>query len=525
MTIPTKTILDPADVSTITADPSVLGIMTRQQAQDFGICVFSKDGRKLYAITTNEFPNKVASFSATQSASWYSIQYFYTSQEWFLVCLGRYDTVQQQQQAKLLERQAQLNAQGQTAITTIKELYEKREGWNTSDWIMEVVRLGYQAGASDVHFQAHDDGVLLRLRIDGVLHPILHIPHDIYFPYGKKLKFIAGTKMNIDHLPQDGRFGIQAKNKHGILTNIDVRASFMPGIGSDNTVLRFLDSSQGIMTFEQLGLWSEAMTVFRTNIARANWLILITWPTWSWKTTTLYSILGHKNTWQSKIITLEDPIEYQIPGIQQSQINYTKGYDYETGLKACMRQDPDVILLGETRTPETAQTVVTAALTGHLCFTTLHTNSALDAIPRMLSLDVKPYLLAPALTMIVAQRLVRKLCSHCQTRRPPTETERGILRQREDSLWWGRTIPPSCTVPTAWGCPHCQWLGYKSRVAIHEVLDIGKDIKDAIAAGGTDDTIHSLAKKTPWYRPMLHDGLEKMMQWQTSLDEIQRVLV
>ena len=252
---------------------------------------------------------------------------------------------------------------------------------------------------------------------------------------------------------------------------------------------------------------------------------MITGPTGSWKTTTLYSILNTLNTGTNKIITLEDPIEYEMAGILQSQIDYTKGYDYETGLKAILRHDPDIILVGETRSQETAEIAINAALTGHLVFTTLHTNSAIASVGRLVSMDVKPYLLAPALQIIVWQRLVRKVCPHCSTTREASYAEEVEIQKTIESLEnVGNIQIPEYTGETvkANGCVLCNQTGYLGRFAILELLEVTEEIRKLIVDGGTDSEIYSKARMRG-FTTMQEDGILKVLQWLTTIEEINRV--
>jgi type II secretory ATPase GspE/PulE/Tfp pilus assembly ATPase PilB-like protein len=227
----------------------------------------------------------------------------------------------------------------------IQKLFEKRDTMDPGEFILQIVSLSFQAGASDLHFQSQDRGVLVRIRIDGVLQEILAFTHEDFRKYLQKIKFISGAKMNVDYVPEDGRFDFEVDLPDGKKKKIDARVSFIPGIEEESTVIRFLDSETGIRTFEELGFVGKHYDVLKKYLEKNTGIIIFSGPTNSGKTTTLYSILQHLNNGKEKIITLEDPIEYEIPGIQQSQINYNKGYTYEIGLKSILRHDPDIILV------------------------------------------------------------------------------------------------------------------------------------------------------------------------------------
>lgn len=246
------------------------------------------------------------------------------------------------------------------------------------------------------------------------------------------------------------------------MKKIDARVSFIPGLTFESTVIRFLDSSRKISSFQEIGFLDSSYTLLKSYLTKTTGIIIVAGPTGSGKTTTLYTILQTLNSGANKIITLEDPIEYLMPGIQQSQIDYSKGYDYETGLHAILRHDPDVILVGETRSQETAEISITAALTGHLVFTTLHTNSAITSLGRLLSMDVKPYLLAPALQLVVGQRLVRRVCPHCSVKVPASYAADAEIQQTLATLSpLGISLPSyDGNIVAVNGCEQCNHTGY-----------------------------------------------------------------
>jgi type II secretory ATPase GspE/PulE/Tfp pilus assembly ATPase PilB-like protein len=265
--------------------------------------------------------------------------------------------------------------------------------------------------------------------------------------------------------------------------------------------------------------------VLKKYISKTTGIIIITGPTGSGKTTTLYSILHTLNTGTNKIITLEDPVEYEMAGIQQSQIDYAKGYDYEMGLKAILRHDPDIILVGETRSQETAEISINAALTGHLVFTTLHTNNAIASLGRLISMDVKPYLLAPALQLVLGQRLVRKVCPHCATKRQASYAEDEEIKKTIATLQHLGNIPlPEYdgTVVQANGCEQCNQTGYIGRCAILEVLEITEEIRKLIVDQGTDFEIFAKARENGFIT-LQEDGVVKVMNGMTTMDEVHRV--
>lgn len=521
-----KSILELQDIQALKPDFVQLKIMPKATAEKIQVLVFAKEKNKLKLLTTNNFPEQVQKVVKMLEDKNFLSEIYYTSVEWFTYALSWYDQMQADEDATAEAMKKQKQAEWTGAVAMIKSLFEKRDTMEPGDFIMEIVRLAFQTGASDLHFQPQESGVVMRLRIDWVLQEILEFTHQDFLKYLQKLKFIAGTKMNIDYIPQDGRFAFQAVNRHGETKQVDVRINFMPWIWSESTVIRFLDPGKGFASFEDIWFRGKTYDILKKNLEKNVGITIITGPTGSGKTTTLYSILHTLNTGEDKIITLEDPVEYQLAGIQQSQINYTKGYDFETGLKACLRHDPDIILVGETRTAETADASINAALTGHLVFTTLHTNSAIESITRLLNMGVKPYMLAPALNLIVAQRLVRKLCPHCATKRDPQYGEKveveEIIKKITDanpSIKLNR----DGKIPQSVGCDKCNGNGYIWRIWLIETFEITDDIKTMIIDWASTLMMYSKARET-WYLTMKEDGILKMLDGITTLEEIRRVV-
>lgn len=348
-----------------------------------------------------------------------------------------------------------------------------------------------------------------------------------YMAYVQKIKFLGGMKMNIDYMPQDGRLAFEVDLANGVHKKIDVRINTMPGIGKlENVVMRYLDANVSISTFEQIGFWGKTYDQLKNALAKHEGMILVTGPTGSGKTTTLYTMLHTLNDGKHKIITLEDPVEYTVEGIEQSQINHEKGYTFEEGLKACLRHDPDIILVGETRSSETAKTALNAALTGHLVFSTLHTNNAVESISRLLMMGVEAYLLAPALQAIVAQRLIRKVCPHCASKRAASETEHMFITKQIEKI---KEIRPDLTleydghIPTSAGCEHCNGTGYIGRLAIVEVLEMTPDIREKIVDNLKNTAEIIQLMRYNGFLTMQEDALIKMLQGKTTMEELRRV--
>jgi len=521
-----KSILEIDDLRGISPDFAQLKIIPQETAQKIETLIFAKDKNTLKVLTTNNLPDGLTKLLKSLEDKWYKYEVFYTSPTGFNYALTRYTDMEGIAEQKRQAEKEQKQAEGKWAIAMIKKIFETRDTMEPGDFIMELIRLAFQTWASDLHFQPQEDGLIVRIRIDGVLQELLEFTHEDFKKYLQKMKFISGTKMNIDYIPQDGRFWFEATDINGETRKVDVRANFMPGVESESTVLRFLDPTKSISTFEKIWFTERTYEVLKRNLEKNTWITIFTGPTGSGKTTTLYTILSHLNDGKRKIITLEDPIEYEIKGIQQSQINYNKWYTYEIGLKSILRHDPDIILIWETRSQETADIAINAALTGHLVFTTLHTNSAIESIPRLTSMDVKPYMLAPALNLIIAQRLVRKICSNCGTKREANYSEQAeindMLKKMKD-LDPKLDFPFDGKIPQSVGCDQCNGSGYQWRFAVIETLEITDDIRKMIVDGKIGIDLYAKARENG-FLTLREDGLIKMLQGNTTLDELRRVL-
>ena len=522
-----NTILEIEDVQALQVDFSQLKKIPRENAESMQIILYYKDEENcVYLLTTNNHPNNLKKIIKQLEDKWLKNKVFYTSVEWFSEWLKWYDKLEEQEQHTKEEDEKREKAEWDSAISIMKQFFEQRESKDPWEFILEIVRLWFQSWASDMHFQPEWKNVTLRLRLDGILQDVVSFEAQDFRKYLQKLKFISWVKMNIDYIPQDGRFSFEAINHKWEKKKIDARVNFMPWMSSESTVIRFLDSEKWISTFEEIWFTDKNYDILKKHISKTTGIIIVTWPTWSWKTTTLYSILNALNTWKNKIITLEDPIEYEMPWIQQSQINYSKNYDYETGLKAILRHDPDIILVWETRSKETADIAINAALTGHLVFTTLHTNSSIASIPRLLSMWVEPYLLAPALQLVLGQRLVRKVCTNCVAKRPATYAEQTEIEQtlkRMSDIWVSNLPVFDWTITQAQWCPLCNGTWYQGRLAILEMLEITEDIRNLVVDKWNEPDILTKARENGFIT-LSEDWIIKVLKWETTMDEIHRVI-
>jgi len=363
--------------------------------------------------------------------------------------------------------------------------------------------------ASDIHFEPEQNFLRIRYRIDGVLRQIRSL-HKTYWPaMAVRIKVLA--KMNIaeTRAPQDGRISLSLTGRQ-----VDFRVASQATSHGENVVLRILDRQKGIVPLDGLGLESSQLDLLKRLISRPEGIILVTGPTGSGKTTTLYSILNHINSDALNIMTMEDPVEYPMTLIRQTSVNEAAKMDFANGIRSLMRQDPDVILVGEIRDEETAEMAFRAAMTGHQVYSTLHTNSAVGAFPRLLDTGVTPEVMAGNMIGIVAQRLIRRLCKHCRQPYTATSAECRLLGIKADR-------PP--TVYRAVGCDHCDYQGYRGRLAIMEILKLDVDIDELISRRATAREIQRAAV-AKGFRTLADDGARRVLEGTTSLDELMRVV-
>lgn len=391
-----------------------------------------------------------------------------------------------------------------------------------SDMALSLMTLGALAlGSSDIHYDVHEHDVSVRMRIDGRLAMIFALSHKEYKLVLERIKYKAELKINITGVPQDGKYRIIEGTER-----IDIRVSTLPTPYGESVVCRVLDSGKSIPRVEELGFMWTAKRQIDKVVQKKNGMILVTGPTGSGKTTTLYSLLSGLNTADRKIITLEDPIEYELAGVVQSEVREKDGYTYENGLKAVLRQDPDVVMIGEIRGLETATIATQASLTGHLVLSTLHTKNALETVERLMNIGLAPYILASAVDMIIAQRLVRRICDHCRTSEPASPSQNAIIRTIMGNIGMHaveKANRDGFTLYRGTGCEHCGGTGYKGRMGVYEVLVFSDEVRDAIRAGASPRAILDIARKQDLIL-MQEDGVLKAMRGKTSFEEVFGVL-
>lgn len=391
----------------------------------------------------------------------------------------------------------------------------------TAEEGINLINIGaMKTNASDVHFEPEENTVIVRLRIDGVLHKAFEIKRETFEKISNQIKYEARMRLNATTIPQDGRYSFVFNRK-----KIGVRVSSIPTPFGESFSCRFLIGNEKSLTIEELGFQGLAKKKLQKVFKLSHGMILATGPTGSGKTTTLYALLNKMTTPENKVITLEDPVEYSIEGVTQSQIDEKHGYNFADGLKAVLRHDPDIVMVGEIRDLETAQTVAQAALTGHIVLSTLHTNSAIETIPRLLNMGLPPFIIAPSLDTIIAQRLVRRVCPDCSTLEPISNSEK---KEYEEIMANLKNVNPHAVieipekVPKIKGCDACSNTGYKGRIIIAEVITITSEMKELILNNSSLVDLISAARKEGIIT-MREDGFLKVASGITTLEEVYRV--
>lgn len=380
--------------------------------------------------------------------------------------------------------------------------------------VSQILSFAVKARASDVHIEPQESQTRVRYRIDGILQEKLSTPKQLHDALVSRIKILSGMKIDEKRVPQDGRFNFRSDEQE-----VDLRVSTLPTATGEKIVMRLLKKSGGIPDLPELGLRGVALKHLQESILRPHGIILICGPTGSGKTTTLYSIIQRINTPKVNIVTLEDPIEYKIQGVNQVQVNPAAGLTFASGLRAFLRQDPNIILVGEIRDQETADLAIQASLTGHLVFSTLHTNDASGALPRLLDMGAEPYLLASSMTAIVAQRVVRKIHDECKTQYTPEEPIVAEMRQTLGKLWTADKKP---VFSKGTGDADCGNTGYLGRMGIFEVLPVTEKVSRLILERSSSSDIEKLAREEGMIS-LKQDGYLKVLDGTTSIEEVLRV--
>ena len=399
----------------------------------------------------------------------------------------------------------------------VKAELAKGSGVSIIGLVDAMIASAFQSRASDIHMDPEESRVRVRFRIDGVMHDTYELPKGIQSEISTRIKVLSGLRTDEHQAAQDGRFRMVMKDDGGVF--VDIRVSIVPTYYGENVVMRLLAEQAGVFNLEGLGFAGKDLEKVKRAVTKPYGMILATGPTGSGKTTTLYTILKILNTPEVSIVTVEDPVEYAISGIDQIQVNPRTNLTFSKGLRAILRQDPNIIMVGEIRDEETAGIAVNAALTGHLLLSTLHTNDAPTAFPRLIDMKVEPFLIASTVNVVIGQRLVRRICLHCKVEKQPSEAELKSLSE---------ILPPEAlkgkmVFYVGKGCKACDDSGYLGRVGIHEVMEVEDTIRDGIMHRANADEIRAIAVKNGM-TTMIQDGFSKVLEGLTTVEEILRVI-
>ncbi len=495
----------------------VLQIFPKDLAFNYKMVVFAKEGNLIKVALVDPLNLKTreaADYIAREKKL--KIEYYLISESSFHKATQNYGSFKKEVGAALKI------AEDKFSVEDVKD--EKIENIIKSAPISKMVSVilkhAVESRASDVHIEPTSGESRVRYRIDGVLHTSLVLPKYIHTAIVSRIKVMSNLKIDETRVPQDGRIRLKIDGK-----NIDFRVSTLPLYSQEKVVMRILDTSSGVSTWEQLGFEGRNLELMKQNISKPHGMFLVTGPTGSGKSTTLYAALQLLNKEGVNIVTLEDPVEYYLDGINQSQVRPEVDFTFASGLRSILRQDPDIIMVGEIRDSETAELGIHASLTGHFVLSTLHTNDAFGAIPRLMDMNLEPFLLASTLNVIIAQRLVRTICSKCKQEVDiPTS-----LKEEVDKIYHSidqKNLPQSLRgkkgitkIFKGKGCPRCDYTGYKGRVAIVEVLDVNEEIKNIIYSGGDLAKIKDIFVKQGMLT-LKQDGIIKALEGKTTVEEI-----
>ncbi len=498
----------------------VLNLIPREVAENYQMVPFEQQGTELHVGMVNPQDFKaveVVEFLAQKTDL--KVRYYLISEDGLKITLRQYRKIGEETEEALLhiDKKTSVIAADEVSLQEMEQVIKSAP---VSKIVLVILRHAVDGRASDVHIEPTLKDTKVRYRIDGILRTTLVLPKYIHAAIIARVKVLANLKLDETRKPQDGRIRLSIEGR-----DIDFRVSTLPLFEGEKVVLRILDSTSSVPALEKLGYHDVHINTINKNVKRPHGLILLTGPTGSGKTTTLYTVLSILNKDGTNIVTLEDPIEYYMSGVNQSQINPEIGYSFSTGLRAILRQDPNVIMVGEIRDKETTELVIHASLTGHIILSTLHTNDALGAIPRMIDLGAEPFLLSSVINLIIAQRLARKICPDCKTQ---TEIPARLMKQAKEQI--DRT-------PTQYleginttelifykgkGCARCGNLGYQGRTAVAELIDITPEIREIINRGGDQLEIEKVLPKQNFIS-LAQDSLIKALQGVTTIDEVLRI--
>lgn len=524
--------LDPRDISR-----DILGRIPERIARQYNAVLFKIDEDDTMHLAMDD-PDDVMAVNFIQKEIGENTKLYIATKENILSCLENYRGDVNEELNEVIDIQREKATEDQ--VTTDTDISEDSPIAQTINLLLEYA---IRSHASDIHIEPREEYVQIRYRIDGVLKEVNRLPANVMNSLISRIKILSNLKIDERRVPQDGRFKVKVAGKQYAL-----RVSTLPITDGEKVVMRILDESNQAVSLTDLGYWGNSLSIINDALTEPNGMILVTGPTGSGKSTSLFSVLTKLNTPDVNISTIEDPVEYKIPGVNQTQTNPKAGMTFASGLRALLRQDPNIIMVGEIRDGETANLGVQAALTGHLVFSTLHTNNAATTLPRLLDMGIEPFLIASTVKAVVGQRLVRRLCMTCrQSETPAAEEITAItnlfnlrdgqsfdtihaLEQAAASQSVGGDAPLSSTPTTlqsVWkasqqGCDDCNHTGYKGRIGIYEVLGISSAVQKLIISNATSSQIQDVAIGEGMIT-MQTDGLIKALRGNTTIEEVLRV--
>ncbi|KKS39046.1 MAG: hypothetical protein UV01_C0001G0122 [Parcubacteria group bacterium GW2011_GWA2_42_14] len=525
--IATKYKLPYQNLLTIPVDIDALRIVPIEDAKAGGLAVVQRVGKNLQIAVRNPTKNETKKILEDLTRQRFTYTLFMVSGQglehaWEMYKQIPKELVVIEGEIKISEAKIEEFEKNIRSFEAISKLLEYVSEKSITEALEIIIGGSLAIDASDVHVEPQPEGARLRYRLDGTLHDLTIITKTMYKFILSRIKLTSGLKINVHNQGQDGRFTIKMRE-----AEVEVRTSTLPGPYGENIVLRILNPKTISLELENLGMQPWVEEQMAEEIAKPNGMILTTGPTGSGKTTTLYAFLKKVHNPEIKIITLEDPIEYHLKGVEQTQIDAKRGYDFASGLRSILRQDPDVILLGEIRDIETAETSMHAALTGHLVFSTIHTNNAAGTIPRLIDIGVRPNIIAPAINVVMAQRLLRKLCVACKKEHSLSAAELKLTKEEIENLPENIKKPDIKSAkiyePSIAGCERCRNTGYKGRIGVFEIFLINDSVEGLILASPSVSEI----KKAMFDQGQItikQDGTLKVLAGITDFEELKKVV-
>lgn len=510
-----------------------LNFLPEEIARTYQVICFGKEKKVLKIGLVSPSPKAMEAINFLATDEKLTVQYYLISRSSWQKVFKQYQQIEEEVSSAL---EVKAKEEGEDLVSVAQEdedtdlSSDEINSAPVSRIVSVIIRHAVEARASDIHIEPYDNESRVRYRIDGILHTSLTLPKSIHRAIVARIKVLAKLKLDETRIPQDGRIRLMVNHQE-----IDFRVSTLPLASNEKVVMRILDVSKGVVDLPSLGFNKLALRRITAGIAKTSGIFLVTGPTGSGKTTTLYAVLNMLNKEGVNISTLEDPIEYEISGINQSQVRPKIGFSFANGLRSLLRQDPNIIMVGEIRDEETAELSINAALTGHLVLSTLHTNDALGAVFRLLDMKIERFLLSSTLRTVVAQRLTRRLCEHCKQETTLTEEEAAdikaelktcpekVIREELPNLKSLDDPISGQRVYKAVGCRHCDNTGYIGRIAISEVIEINDSLEKAINDRSQAVDI-DMVKKVEDFMSVKQDGFIKVLQGVTTMEEVLRVI-